>query len=172
MSDTTPSELELLKERADQMGISYHPNIGLDKLREKVNAVLAPEPKEEDAPAGAESEREKLIKEASKLKRINITCMNPAKRDWPGEIFTCGNAVVGTFRKFVPFGTENGYHVPNIIYNMLKERKFQQFRNEKSKNGVNVRVGYMVAEFAIQDLPPLTKEELDQLRKDQAARGE
>lgn len=29
------NELDVLKERADQLGISYHPNIGVDKLREK-----------------------------------------------------------------------------------------------------------------------------------------
>ena len=35
-------ELTLLKERADLMGIKYHPSIGVDKLREKVNSVLVP----------------------------------------------------------------------------------------------------------------------------------
>ena len=36
------NELTLLKERADMMGIPYHPSIGLEKLKEKVDTVLKP----------------------------------------------------------------------------------------------------------------------------------
>ena len=36
-----PTELEALKKRADQMGLTYHPSIGVDALREKVNAHLS-----------------------------------------------------------------------------------------------------------------------------------
>ena len=35
-------ELTLLKERADLMGIKYHPSIGVDKLREKVTLFWFP----------------------------------------------------------------------------------------------------------------------------------
>ena len=34
-------ELTSLKQRADLLGLSYHPSIGLEKLREKVNAALS-----------------------------------------------------------------------------------------------------------------------------------
>ena len=37
MSDNVElNELDLLKQQADTLGISYHPSIGVDKLREKV----------------------------------------------------------------------------------------------------------------------------------------
>ena len=35
-----PDELSALKTRADAMGISYHPSIGLEKLRAKVNGAI------------------------------------------------------------------------------------------------------------------------------------
>ena len=38
-----PDELTTLKARADLMGVTYHPNIGLEKLRAKVNATVEPE---------------------------------------------------------------------------------------------------------------------------------
>lgn len=167
MSDVTPNnELELLKERADKLGLQYHPSIGLDKLREKVNAALTPTEEE----VAQESKAQLLKKEANKLVRINVTCMNPAKRNWHGEIFTTGNSVVGTIRKFVPFNTENGYHVPNAIYQMMKNRKCQVFYTEKTKKGVDVRKGKLIKEFAIDVLDPLSPEELDNLAREQAAR--
>ena len=36
-----PDELTSLKQRADLLGLSYHPSIGLEKLRDKVNAALS-----------------------------------------------------------------------------------------------------------------------------------
>lgn len=35
------SELEALKARADLLGVTYHPSIGAEKLREKINAAMA-----------------------------------------------------------------------------------------------------------------------------------
>jgi hypothetical protein len=43
-SEEQPNELDLLKQRADTMGIAYHPSIGLDKLKAKVQAKLDGEP--------------------------------------------------------------------------------------------------------------------------------
>jgi len=46
MTDNTgtgnaPTELDLLKARADQMGLKYHPNIGLDTLKERIKEHTA-----------------------------------------------------------------------------------------------------------------------------------
>lgn len=175
------SELDTLKARADLLGIKYHPSIGVDSLRAKVTAKLNDEPDPEAAVAAPsltkaaapaeESEnakRVRLKKEANKLIRVNITCMNPAKKEWDGEIFTTGNLLVGTFRKFVPFNTTDGYHIPQIIYNMIKGRECQIFVTKKSKGGVTVREGKLIKEFAIEILDPLTQNELDELARRQA----
>ena len=42
-STVVANELELLKARADKLGIKYSPNIGIETLKERINAVLAPE---------------------------------------------------------------------------------------------------------------------------------
>ena len=39
-------ELSVLKARADLLGISYHPSIGVEKLRDKLNSVIEGETKE------------------------------------------------------------------------------------------------------------------------------
>lgn len=172
-------QLAVLKARAQRLGIKFHPSIGLDSLRTKVNEALTGEVSEASAvetsvEAKAESKHElrnRLSAEAGKLVRIRITCMNPNKKDWRGEVFTASNSLVGTFRKYVPFNNDEGWHVPQIILEMIKERKFQTFYTEKDKRGVAVRKGKLVPEFAIEIMPDLTKAELDELARRQAMAG-
>ncbi len=115
--------------------------------------------------------RNRLRKEASALVRVRVTCMNPNKKEWKGEIFTASNSIVGTFRKYVQFNTEDGWHVPQIILNMIKARQFQTFYTIKNERGVAVRKGKLVPEFAVEVLPPLTEEELLELSRRQALAG-
>lgn len=180
-----PSELDSLKARATLLGIQFHPSIGLEKLREKVNAKLndEPEPEEEEAPAApvqakqAETgvadetpgqKRVRLRREALKLIRVRITCMNPFKKEWEGEILTAGNNGVGTVKRYVPFNNEEGWHVENIILEQLRERKCQIFVTEKDSRGNKIRKGKLIREFAIEILDPLTPAELKELAQRQA----
>lgn len=167
-------ELTVLKERATLMGISFHPSIGVDKLRDKINAALNDEPVEEEKPvvkAKAESESDRisrLRREATELVRIRVQCMNPAKSEWEGELFTAGNSAIGSYTKFVPFNAEDGWHVPRIIYKMMMNRKCQVFTTKRDERGNTFREGKLIREFAIEVLPNLTKEELDELARRQA----
>lgn len=162
-----PDELTALKTRADRLGISYHPSIGLEKLREKVNAKVEGA-SEEAAPVVEESLRARRKREASELVRIRVTCMNPLKKEYEGEIFTAGNSAVGTFKKYVPFNADEGWHVPRIILNQLLQRECQIFQTTKDSRGNKVRTGKLIREFAVEILPPLTAEELQELARRQA----
>lgn len=186
---TPTDELTILKERATQMGIKFHPSIGVESLRQKVNAVLqdkmtvaqanADTGGASNAPAApvveepkVETEHEKRLrmrKEMLKLVRVRITCMNPAKKEWEGEIFTVANRGLGTIKRYIPFNAQDeGWHVEQILLQMLQERECQTFYNAKSKNGVTIRKGRMIKEFAIEVLPPLSEKELHDLAQRQA----
>lgn len=176
------SEREALKARADQMGIKYAGNIPTSKLKAKVNAAILGEPEEEEevsvpkAKAKPKVEtkgmmKARLRKEAQELVRVNVTCMNPAKREWEGEIFTASNSMVGTIKKYVPFNTEEGWHVPKIILNMIKDRKCQIFTTVRDSRGNTSRKGKQINEFAIEVLPNLTPDELKALARKQAMRN-
>jgi hypothetical protein len=118
--------------------------------------------------------RNTLRDEALKLIRIRVACLDPKKKEVPGEIFSTGNKYIGTIKKFVPFGeaTDVGYHVPNCIYEMMKSRKFLQITNTRDRRtGVNITKTRYVAEFAIEVLPPLTEAELHKLAVEQQASG-
>ena len=180
-------ELASLKARADLLGLTYHPSIGVEKLREKVAAAIAGTPPVTDTPnefetpltkglapaqPRAETEVEKRLRlkqEATKLIRIRLTCMNPAKKEWDGEIFTAGNSVIGSVKKFVPFNADDGWHVPYIILQMIQDRMCQIFVAATDSRGNKVRKGKMIREFAVEILDPLTKDELAELAARQAA---
>ena len=190
MTNMESNEIDLLKSRADLMGISYHPSIGALKLKEKINAVLTkdtpPEPVEVSVGGSSEDEESlmkkayiaetpaqrsnRLRKDAHRLIRVRITCMNPNKKSWQGEVFDVGNSVIGMTKKFVPYNieSESGYHIPNIIYKHLKDRQFQMFVKTKLPNGRTKKVGKLAKEFAIEVLDPLTETELKELAAQQA----
>ena len=174
-------ELTTLKARADMLGLTYHPSIGLEKLKAKVAAAQSGEPEEsviEAAPVVAAAsveveetegaKRLRLKRKANELIRIRVSCMNPAKAEWEGEIFTCGNSLIGSVKKFVPFNAEEGWHVQRIIYEQMKERQCQIFVAVRDARGNTSRKGKLIKEFAIEVLPPLTTEELHDLAQRQA----
>lgn len=179
--DAPQDELTVLKARADLLGINYHPSIGIDKLREKVNAKIqgqaAPDVAVNEQPVSAgpvarPPTAEELAKAhydaAMKLIRVRLQCMNPNKKEWEGEIFAVSNRVIGTVRKYIPFNAEDGWHVPQIMLDMLEARQCQSFYSVKVANGNTVRKGKLIKEFAIEILPPLTPDELAELARRQA----
>lgn len=177
-------ELSLLKARAKQMGISFSNNIKLETLREKINEKLladdAETPVDEDddaelSPAAKQAKfRKELLASQMKLVRLRITNLDPKKKDLPGEIFTVANEYIGTVRKYVPYGevTDEGYHVPFVIYQELESRRFQNIRTIKDRRTGHTRTETSWAkEFALEVLPALTKEELEDLARAQIAAG-
>lgn len=188
-----PDEKAMLKQRARMMGISFSNNISVEALRAKIAAKMEgrsdededqqeqpPAPPQlhdpsEPAPTRPLTLREKLVKENMKLVRLRIVNLDPKKKDLPGEIFTVANEYLGTVRKFVPYGekTDEGYHVPYCIYKMMKARKFLNIRTYKDRQNQNqIKIEQNWAnEFALEVLPPLTREELARLGAAQLAAG-
>jgi hypothetical protein len=167
---TEKSELELLKERADKMGITYNKNIGVEKLREKINKSLGIQ-EEETEPTESLSERNaRLRKEATRLVRAKVVCMNPTKQGWEGEIIQAGNSVIGMVQEFVPFNAPNGWHISQIVLNALKERKCQIFVTERNERGIEESKSVEIDEFNVTELPPLTVEDIQRMKLNSANR--
>jgi hypothetical protein len=194
-TDTTneaqPSRIQVLKQRATLMGITFSNNIGEEALAkkiqekrdelEKVNVQEA----NEAIDAGPKSlalgqdldnltPNERLRREQMALVRCRITNLDPKKKDLPGEVFTVANRVLGTVRKFIPYGelTEDGYHIPVVLFNELKSRKFNHTRSHRDKvTKQTVVTTKWVQEFSLEVLPPLTQEELNRLATAQIAAG-
>ena len=198
------TELEMLKQRAKMMNITFSNNIGVDALKQKIEDRLngAPEQLDDEQEASIETIelnalemgmqvnlenaqqaevekrpetlRERLIRENMPLLRCRITNLDPKKKDLPGEVVTFANEYLGTVRVFVPFGepTEDGWHIPKCIYNLLNERKFLNIRTIRDPKTRTEKVSTVWAkEFALEILEPLTVDELRQLAQAQIAAG-
>ena len=157
------SEIDSLKARLNQMGVKYHHKANVETLRKLLNDKLNPE-----ATTSTPTVRS-AIEDATALVRCKITCMNPAKREWQGEIFTAGNSVIGVVRKFIPYNSPaaESFHIPRILLGSMKERKFLQTRSIKTTSGATQET-YLAQEFVIVELPPLTEAELEELKIQQA----
>lgn len=183
MTTNVTPELVEVRKQADALGVKYHHLANADTIRKKIAEagaeVPTPSPvnKTGNGPKfgrGAvltaeefkKAEVGKRIRNAGALRRVQITCMDPTKKNWDGEVISVGSSKAGTYKKFVPY---NGlpYHVPQIIYDELKTRECTVFINEK-RGAETFKKGKLIKKYAITDLPPLTSEELEDLAKKQA----
>lgn len=179
-----------LKARADTLNISYSNNIGEDALRKKIQDHLEGNNTVDNTPDVQQASlsdqetlplnevtdkavlRRRMYEQSMYLVRVRISNLNPAKKDIPGEFITVHNKHLGTVRKYIPFGeaTDGGYHVPKIILDAMKERRFTNLKVRRDQTtGASVPEQQWVKEFAIEELEPLSQEELEQLARQQAA---
>lgn len=143
------------------------------KLPSKDSSVSMVEKLSKMTFAQAEKEASKKVsgnraKEAMRLIRCIVTCNNKNKTSYTGEIFCARNAIVPEVKKFIPFGVPT--HIPQILFNMIKEKQYQQFKTKKV-NGNTVKESFMVAEYNIQLLDPISVEEFNAIKQKQLAEG-
>lgn len=183
--ETAPSELDLLKDRARLMGVPFSGNIGVETLKARIEAKMNGEPAVDEKTSDDDADkpvrksklqleqetRDRLQEEKMKLVRCRIYNLNPQKRDTPGEYVTVRNRFLGEVTKMIPFGeaTDNGYHVPQVLVDELKSRKYQAIRTWKDEKGQLRHKARMVPEYSIEILPDLTEEEMKSLAVKQAA---
>ena len=172
------TERELLKERADLMGLSYANNITTDKLKELVNGEIEPKKEQKAVKAtGKELSKEdldriqvaNLQKRMSKRRRIILSCNDPQMKEWQSTPYlSISNSVVSLPTITVPFNVE--WHVPQAYYDLLKEQTCGIPVKSKDAKGRTITIRKTIKRYNVQDLPDLTLEELDELKQAQAMR--
>ena len=110
-----------------------------------------------------------VLKHATKLVRCIITCNNTVKASLPGEIFSVRNSLIPEQKKFISFNTPT--HVPQMMLNMIKEKKYQHFTKKRLPNGQFTTEAKLLPEYNVQELPPLTEDEYMAIRQKQLAEG-
>ena len=161
------------------LGISVSPNAGIEILTQKIseyyaqitseNSVLKTKLNKNTKPK-ISSENifyDKNIDQSKRLVRCIVTCNNPDKRDATGEIHTAGNAK-NLESRYVAYRI--AWHVPQIILNSLKEKKYTLAKQEidPKTNKVVVKTDSF-PEYSIEVLDPLTEEEFNAIKQRQLA---
>ena len=109
--------------------------------------------------------------EANKLIRVIVRSNNPLKRDHAGDIFTVGNRKLNNgkaIKKYIPYNNEEGWFIPNILYEHLLAAECQIFK-KAVRNGQEFMEPQNIKAFNVEVLDPLTKEEIEKLRIKQKA---
>jgi hypothetical protein len=115
--------------------------------------------------------------QALRLRRIKLTNLDPDDAMVPGMMVTCYSKYTGKVSKFIPFDEEsyeNGYHVPQIIYDDLKTRTYNMRKEVKKRGssfGIKEYKTVRAKKFAIEDMKPLSDAEIKSLAQSQEARG-
>lgn len=109
--------------------------------------------------------RSDMRKEALRLVRVRVVPNNPNEINLDGVIISVSNRSCPTQTKFVQFNSPDGYHVPNIILQALREKTYQRFTERKGEPPLS----QLVPAYAIEILPNLTAHELEIMRNAQNA---
>jgi hypothetical protein len=130
-------------------------------------------------PGLTDVERRAIVRaRAMKLVRCKVHNLDPNDSALEGVIKTAYNKFTGKVSKYIPFGDENehGWHVPQILLNVLREEKYSMRKEVKQRGqvssfGVKQYKTVHLPKYNIEIMPDLTKEELEGLAQDQKARG-
>jgi len=167
-----PTPRELLKDKADLLGIVYRPNITDDKLRALIAAKVSPSvPETVD-----KSAEEKVAFAAANArigmmapKRVIVTAMDPDMKDYTSTPFySISNSLLSLPKVSVPLGVE--WTIPTAYYNMLKGMKVAIPAQGKDVKGRKITTRREINKYAITDLDLLTAEEIESLKQAQIMR--
>ena len=196
----TKEELITLKKEADKLGLTYNSNIGLGKLQKRVNEANGVEVEVDDFSEETEEFIQKaklaalrmaggnigklinsklpkakaksiLMKQATKLKRVSVTCLDPAKKDIPGQWLGVRNTMIPMTKKYIPYDGRIT-HLPEIIIKHLREKECQVFKVvTDSSTGEKTRKPSTQKMFSVADMPALNDKEISELAEAQRAAG-
>lgn len=162
--------------RASLLGVEFPKNITLDKLKEMVLNKQA----EQSPVAGTRGVRAlerlhpsvaRMHAEATQLVRFKIKVVDPSKQDWTGMLVTVGNDNLAPVKRAIYF-IDEPWHAEKIIVEYLKSAKYvhrpTKYNKQFKGSFNNHSAPKFLNAFIIEELPPLTEEELKELAKAQA----
>lgn len=177
--ETIPEEEAPVEEEASEIPDFGGEDVNLEEIQSTagpakkgptLEEILAMDPNEITDP---QLLRQVVRAKALRLHRVKVTNLDPADAQLSGAIITAINKFTGKVAKYVPFGDDeapNGYHIPEILLNQLKNQKFPLRKEIKGGQfGVKKYKTTMINKFAIEELPPLSAKELADLASHQRA---
>ncbi len=181
--------LDALKSEALELGVKFHPATGLAKLQQLVmdhkaieqvsdDSTKTPEKKkkEKDSYDSLNEEAKKRInienkrREATKLIRVAISCMDSNKSQWDGDIYKAGNSIIPSIKMFIPYQSES-WHLPKIMIDFLGSKKTQIINTQVDDRGRETIHKTQIPMFNIVELPALTEKEIETLKQAQLKKG-
>lgn len=187
-TDVTPEEVdtnsrEYWKQEAEKLALSYPNNMPTEKLIALVQSTIKARAEvHANAPArGLNKSIGRLAPEvqsmqdtATSLVRFRLTVLDPNKRSATGIFVSAGNDNLAPIKRMIPFNVPV-WHAERIIVEHLKNIKYtalQSRYNDRLKASFDDPGSRKLMPcFLIEELPPLTDEELANLQQLQSQQG-
>lgn len=150
-------EIKVLRQYLDALGVQYKKSHGLETLRElfQDNTIKVTQNKTKN------EDIQETTKKALKLVRCIVTSNLAQDVNKYGEIFSTGNKYFSVTR-YVPF--QSATHVESSLLEFIKEKQIINSKVEKGLAGRDIIVEQKGQMYNIQELPPLTEEEFNDLK--------
>lgn len=174
---------EYWKQEAQKLGLSYPTNIKTENLMQLVQAALENKEKAKHSQPkrglssgiGALAPEVQAMQDAAlSLVRFRLLVLDPSKQNATGMFVSAGNDNIAPVKRMIPFNV-SVWHAERIIVEHLKNLKFtrlkSQYIDKLKGNFDDPESRTLMPCFAIEELPPLTPEELQNLQKLQAQQG-
>lgn len=174
---------EYWKQEAERLALSYPSNMPTEKLIALVQSTIKSRAEAQALmpTRGLTSSIGKLAPEvqsmqdtAMSLVRFKLTVLDPNKRSATGMFVTAGNDNLAPVKKMIPFNVPV-WHAERIVIEHLKNVKYsvmQSVYNQRMKSSFEEPSSRKLMPcFHIEELPPLTQEELENLRQLQMQQG-
>lgn len=163
-ADANAARIAAEEAAAEETKKSSMPDLAAAVAETALAAQVTPESQVEETPG---QRKMRLRREATKLVRVHISCMDPAKTKYKGELICVSNRNIGTIQRFVPFNRD--WHIEQVLLDALLDKNYMVFDEEKTpRAGITVKTPRNVPAFNIRILPALTEAELKDLAQRQA----
>lgn len=168
--------LDSLKEVADDLDITYSPNIKYATLKMKVDAAIQAGlnvPNNDEGtktPEDLQAEQNQAIRlDLTRLIRCMIVSNDPAMKEWDmTPYYSFSNSILTLPKQTFPLNVE--WHVPKAYFDMMSSMECRLPVKSKDEKGRTITVSKMIKKYNITVLPPLTEEELEALKQAQIMR--
>jgi hypothetical protein len=149
---------EMLRAKADELGVRYTAKTSDDVLLAKIEEAEKKQVKKDNAKIDTA--------ELMKLKRVTIKPLNPNELHQKTKYFCVMNRYL-TLRKAILF--DKPIFLEQIMIDHIKGLNYVQVPSNLDNTQPTTETKIVPA-YSVIDLPDLTKEELNQLKKDKALR--
>ena len=159
-----------LIEQGRTLGLEIHPNTKIENMVNMVNQGLiyklsgSPDaPMTEEVVDGTSAAR----RAAERLVRVRVNALDPQKQGVGSEPFGFSNSVIGTIQRVVPIDTDEGFYIPVVLIDIIKEKKYRITKYRQDDRGNDVPYSVELPAFSVEILDDLTAAEVDVIRQRQ-----
>ena len=160
-------DLEVVREKANELGVKWHPAMKAETIQQKIDEYLEQNAPQvitpsviHQTPAQKQAQR---LRDAMALIPVTVTSMDPADASVTAVTISVGNRKIGQITKVIPFGYK--WYMPKLLVKEMEKKMFVRNAMIPLPGGTERLNTQWIKKYAIQYHPIPSPEELEELAK-------